>query len=276
MSNGCILIDRSVLHHPLVGLHNPKYCCAWLWMLTEARWKSSRKEIGGAIINLERGQFVHSLRFMAKGSGLSLKELRLFLKKLEFEKMIAKKGTIGGGGGTIITVCNYNIYQDMKEYRDMIKGTTGARQGHDKGTTGAQTRIPDAMPDAMPEGGLSKTKPKTKPKTYMTEEWELTEEYILIGEKKNIKPDVVKIEADKFKNYHLEKGSKFISWPKAFSTWLGRAKEYNPSIDKSSPQKSNGQYKTKADRNQDSVDKAREWFNEMQDKPQPPKMKEIN
>ncbi|MCP5007247.1 MAG: YdaU family protein, partial [Planctomycetes bacterium] len=38
----------------------------------------------------------------------------------------------------------------------------------------------------------------------------------------------------------------------------------------------NGQYKTKADRNQDSVDKAREWFNELQDKPQPPKMKAIN
>ncbi|MCP5008107.1 MAG: hypothetical protein GY941_29845, partial [Planctomycetes bacterium] len=44
--------------------------------------------------------------------------------------------------------------------------------------------------------------------------------------------------------------------------------------------KSNGngncQYKTKADRNQDSVDKAREWFNEKQDKPQPPEMKVIN
>ncbi|MCP4184101.1 MAG: hypothetical protein GY761_12425 [Hyphomicrobiales bacterium] len=37
----------------------------------------------------------------------------------------------------------------------------------------------------------------------------------------------------------------------------------------------NGQYKTKADRNQDSVDKAREWFNEKQDKLQP-KMKAIN
>ncbi len=38
----------------------------------------------------------------------------------------------------------------------------------------------------------------------------------------------------------------------------------------------NGGFKTKSDRNQESVDKARAWFNEMQENPPTPKMKEIN
>lgn len=127
--SGFITIHREFLKHPLVGIHNPDYCVAWLWMILQANWENGYREVDGKIINLERGQFVCSISYMVKGTGLSTKKIRTFHKKLVTEKMIAKTGK----GTSVITICNYSLYQD----EDTRGGKAGASEGQGRGKAGA-------------------------------------------------------------------------------------------------------------------------------------------
>lgn len=138
--NGLFLIGREMFDHPIVGLHKPKWFAAWVWMLGEARWKPHKIMVSGKTVILERGQLSCSLRFMAKRLDMSVKGIRTFLDRLESDTMIdTEKGT----GQTIITICNYDIYQDFEEYRAQVGAQKKAQQGHSRGTARAQTRTPE-------------------------------------------------------------------------------------------------------------------------------------
>jgi len=149
---GLIMIDRSILDHPVVGLSNPKRLAAWLWMLSEARWKMSRFDVAGRIIDVDRGQFVTSIRRMAASTGLSEKEVRTLFSRLEAENMVKKtgipSGTGKGTGSSLVTICNYDEYQDFEKYRAQVGAQVGAHQGHTKGTQ----KKPEGIPEGIPEG----------------------------------------------------------------------------------------------------------------------------
>ena len=157
MAKGLFLIGREMFDHPIVGMKKPAWAIAWIWMIGAANWKQSEVEILGDLISLERGQFSHSYRFMAKRFGMSVKGIRVFLGKLEKHGMIKitksrekkgpKKGTQEGTQKTnaqnIITICNYEDYQDFDLYKEQI----GASEGQARGKRGAQRRTPDITPD---------------------------------------------------------------------------------------------------------------------------------
>lgn len=153
--NGLIFIDRAMLNHPVVGIKNPQRFVAWCWLLSEASWKARRKEVDGRVIDLQRGQLTASLSFMADGIGMTVKQVRVFLDRLEREGMIVrdrsntgqKPGIAKGTGQTVITICNYDKYQDVEIYRAKPR----AKEGQSRGKAGARTRKPDALPDEKPE-----------------------------------------------------------------------------------------------------------------------------
>jgi hypothetical protein len=148
---GLIMIDRSILDHPVVGLTSPKRLAAWLWMLSEARWKLSRFDVAGRVIDVDRGQFVTSIRRMAASTGLSEKEVRTLFSRLEAENMVQKtgipSGTGRGTGSSLVTICNYDEYQDFDKYRAQVGAQVGAHQGHTKGTQ----KKPEGIPEGIPE-----------------------------------------------------------------------------------------------------------------------------
>ena len=81
-------------------------------------------------IDIGRGQLWTSIGNLAKEIGLSEKQTRNSLKKLESTNEISIKGA---SKGTMITVCKYDSYQDIKEDKGKQKGKQKANEGQTKG-----------------------------------------------------------------------------------------------------------------------------------------------
>jgi hypothetical protein len=118
---GFIAIARGILDHHIVGARKPfSYLEAWIWLLLEARWASGRIQVAnGRVVNLERGQISHSLRYLATAWGWKTKRVRTFLRRLETGTQI---GTQTGTGQMVITICNYNQYQNLSAAKGTAKG----------------------------------------------------------------------------------------------------------------------------------------------------------
>lgn len=139
MGHGYIAIARGILDHPVIGARKPySRLEAWLWLLLEAAWKPHRVGMstgyagrGREVIELQRGQLTHSLRFMADKWGWSVKAVRSFLTGLEKGTMVA---TAKGTAQTVITICNYEVYQTPAAQKGTangtLEGTPRAQQGH--------------------------------------------------------------------------------------------------------------------------------------------------
>ncbi|RAI26974.1 hypothetical protein CH340_24785, partial [Rhodoplanes serenus] len=106
---GVFAIDRGVWDHPMLKSRDPfSRREAWMWLISEAAWKPRVVMIEGRRIALERGQLVHSIRFMAEKWGWPKSNVARFLEALKTETMI---GTESGTGVTVITISKYNEYQ---------------------------------------------------------------------------------------------------------------------------------------------------------------------
>lgn len=85
-------------------------------------------------IDIGRGQLWTSIGNLAKEIGLSEKQIRNSLKKLERTNEISIKGA---SKGTMITVCKYDSYQDAKEDKGEQTGKPRANEGQTEGEQGA-------------------------------------------------------------------------------------------------------------------------------------------
>jgi hypothetical protein len=105
--NRWIAVCVDMFEHPVVGMDKPRHALAWLWMISTAAWKPTRREVAGKVINLRRGQLIASRSYIAKKTGLSEQEVRTLLVKLSTHKMLS----ICNQGTNVITICNYEKYQ---------------------------------------------------------------------------------------------------------------------------------------------------------------------
>ena len=82
---GFIIVPRDLLKDPL--LQHAAYFHAWLWLVKEAAWTSTRVKVSNGrtseIVELERGQLSHSRRYMATSLEWSEKQVRTFLNRLQ-------------------------------------------------------------------------------------------------------------------------------------------------------------------------------------------------
>jgi hypothetical protein len=86
---------------------------AWIWMISSAAWKEQTVRVGRHIVQLERGQLCYSTRFLADAFGWHHSRLRRFLQRLEVRSSISKKiGTVSDTAPSVITITNYDEYQD--------------------------------------------------------------------------------------------------------------------------------------------------------------------
>jgi len=165
---GVFAIDRGVWDHPMLKSREPfSRREAWMWLISEAAWKPRVVMIEGRRIALERGQLVHSIRFMAEKWCWPKSNVARFLEALKTETMI---GTESGTGITVITISKYNEYQRVSlpdRDSDGSDGGTEAGQERDReedrkykkkiGDGGdAQARDPDPLdrPEPAPEPAL--------------------------------------------------------------------------------------------------------------------------
>lgn len=154
------MIDRAMLKHHIVGINNPLRFAAWAWMLSSARYKAGIYYDAGHEIKLDRGQFVCGRKFMAGETGMTEKQVRVFLAALERSGMCLKTVHPKGQGITIVTICNYDVYQDYDAYKAEQGPRSGPSKGQGRAKQGPHSETPEETPDETK--GI---KPKTKKPT---------------------------------------------------------------------------------------------------------------
>lgn len=124
INNGHIKLYRQMMEWQWYQDSNTK--SLFLHCLFMANWKDGKF----MNYNLPRGSFATSLDSLSQQTGMSIRQIRTSLEKLQQSGEIIKKTT---NKFTIINVVNYGIYQDEKVESD--KQMTNKRQTNDKQTT---------------------------------------------------------------------------------------------------------------------------------------------
>ena len=114
--DGYILIHRKLSEWQWYRDSNTK--SLFIDLLLDANWQESKS----GFLTIQRGQVLTSLKRMSLRTGLSFREIRTSLSKLEKSGEIDKQTT---NKYSIITINKYNDYQDID------KQTTSKRQTND-------------------------------------------------------------------------------------------------------------------------------------------------
>lgn len=110
VSDGWFKIHRSLLNHPAFRGFQERWAFAELIAL--AAWKPTTVRYKERVINLERGQLAISIRDFAKRIEWDKAKVERFFSVLKNQDMIE---TATETGVTLITICNYCIYQDCRD-----------------------------------------------------------------------------------------------------------------------------------------------------------------
>ena len=130
-NNGFVLIHRSIL--------------SWEWwddlptrnLFFYCLLSANHKDESWHGIEIPRGGLLTSYDALAKGTGFSVKQMRRAVKNLKkTEEIVVKRA----GNGALLTINNYDRYQDMTNNLGQTKGRLGADLGQTKGRLGATNK----------------------------------------------------------------------------------------------------------------------------------------
>jgi hypothetical protein len=119
VGQGVFAVDRGIFDHLIFADEPYTEREAWLWLVGEAAWKPKRIRTPHGMVQLERGQLVHSQRFLAEKWRWDRSRVRNFLALLDSEKMATQLRPSLDPASTqqkaqvtnILTICNYDKYQ---------------------------------------------------------------------------------------------------------------------------------------------------------------------
>lgn len=105
---GVFCIARSAFDHPFFKKEPFTEREAWWWLIGEAAFAPTKVRVGRAMFELERGQLVHAIRFMAQRWQWTEPRVRRFLERLRRQTMLDVRAS---AEATVLTICNYGEYQ---------------------------------------------------------------------------------------------------------------------------------------------------------------------
>lgn len=108
--SGWIKIHRDITKHWI--FRDAEKFKWWMDMLFLASYEDNRTLVKNQITEIKRGQFIGSISFFVKRWEVSKDRVINFLKLLQSDGMIDKKSD---KNVTIITICNYESYQDIPD-----------------------------------------------------------------------------------------------------------------------------------------------------------------
>jgi hypothetical protein len=129
---GCILLSRSLLNSAV--FQNEKWLKVWVWCLAKANHKKQMVPIttgkGQTVVEIDRGQFIFGRHKASESLKMNPSTVRNIMDKLEKLQNIAmQKDT----HYTIVTICNYEDYQNLENYKGQAKGQPKDNQRTTKG-----------------------------------------------------------------------------------------------------------------------------------------------
>jgi hypothetical protein len=159
MSEGWFCLHRGWRDNPLFSGEYSR-ADAWVWLIENACWKASRSRIKGETIELARGELTFSQRFLADKWGWSKSRVDRFISDLRGEGMIetrskngASAGHSAGQGQSIISICNYEKYQDISNpQRGNDEAASGATSGQRRGEEEQGNQETRDIPSANADG----------------------------------------------------------------------------------------------------------------------------
>lgn len=113
--SGTVSIDRGLFDHGVFRAEPFSEREAWVWMIMAARWKAGKVRVGDYVVELSRGEFAASVRFMASAWDWTAAKVQRYLERLKKMEMISVKTDTGV---SVITVCNYDKFQPSAEASD--------------------------------------------------------------------------------------------------------------------------------------------------------------
>lgn len=241
--SGFVVMQREALDHPL--LRDGDRFRAWFWLIAHACWKPTRVIIKGEIIELGRGDMTFSQRFLAEKWGWSKSRVDRFMSDLRDHNMIetrskngATKNHAAGQGQAVITICNYDKYQNLTEQErgsnlEEVRGNVGATAGQQRGKEEPYNHLTIEEGSLLPPSPPSKSKPAVKAKARpatpvdhpLPEDWEpsfgpKTAAMVAAWPEK-----MLEREEFRFRNHAAAHDRKAKNWNAAFAMWLSIADE---------------------------------------------------
>jgi hypothetical protein len=129
---GCILLSRSIIESNV--FQNEKWLKVWVWCLLKANHKKQMVPIttgkGQTVVEIDRGQFIFGRHKAAESLKMNPSTVRNVMDKLEKLQNIAMQKD---SHYTIVTICNYEGYQNLENYKGQAKGQPKDRQRTGKG-----------------------------------------------------------------------------------------------------------------------------------------------
>lgn len=128
--SGYIKLHRRLRSHPLFEAdHNARHFFQDL--LSDIAWKDTVQDWKGTPVKIGRGQVMKSQRAMADEYGFSHRETRTILNRLAKYEII-KIDTPLDRGPCIVSVCNWDKYQDRRHIGDTPIDTQATHRRHTK------------------------------------------------------------------------------------------------------------------------------------------------
>lgn len=147
---GWVAIARSIRTHPLVGIHlfaKPmdanrgavQPMAAFIDLIMECRYEDGFVLNGGRKMQVQRGQLVGAVSWLAARWNWTPMAVRVWLDKLEADMMISrfvpgasKDNKHVGRAATILSICNYEQYQQTTANKQQTQQQTNSNQTTNK------------------------------------------------------------------------------------------------------------------------------------------------
>jgi hypothetical protein len=193
---------------------------AWIWMISEASFADRRKRVGDLIVDLARGDLALSSRFAASSWGWTDSKVRRYLKRLEKLEMILAKTD---AGVTVVSICNYSTYQGSDQASD-------APPTHHRRTTDANYKKGERRMKEGKEEEAKASLPKQRA-SRLSPDWFLPKDWGEWAVSEGCSVDLIRSEADKFRDYwHSKAGASAakLDWQATWRNWIRAAIERAP------------------------------------------------
>lgn len=128
---GYVAVHRKLFEHWLWEKGRPLTRCeAWLYIISSVNYADAKCLIQGTLYTCKRGQALYSIGEWAKKFNWSTKKVKVFFDLLKREGMINTKGL---KYTTLLTVCNYDTYNNLGITEVQLGNNSGITQGKSKG-----------------------------------------------------------------------------------------------------------------------------------------------
>lgn len=218
---------------------------AFLWLVAKSAWKPHRTRGALGSVDLERGEFCFSVRYLAERWKWSKSRVDRFISALE------KRDTIRDASRDKEKIWKINKYNDFQilsipkrdSDRDRLRDASGTEAGHERDKEGRIRDIKGIESSSLrsearqghgsmiEEGPPAQAVSKRKTGSRLSPDWVPSEDELQFALTEGHDEASARREADKFRDFWIAKtgqGATKMDWTATWKNWIRNSKERRP------------------------------------------------